>query len=137
MVASHNGGLVKVHGAVGGLRRAVAPVGHLGVPHLALALSQLSHVSLEAQAELRVLAPGRFQPPFLQVDPLHVHHLLRCLRHIGGRFRPPCEEENAENGCYETTLICIPGFRCCSELSLVALQLQVTEIFHNLYRAST
>lgn len=81
-------GLVQVHRAVVGLLVAGA-VGRLGVPHLALALAQLGHVPLEAQAELRVLAPGCFQPPLLQVDPLHVHHLLRRPRRGGGRFLPP------------------------------------------------
>lgn len=41
-------GLVKVHRAVAALRLVAAAVGHLGVPHLALALSQLGDISLEA-----------------------------------------------------------------------------------------
>ncbi|TNN67867.1 hypothetical protein EYF80_021836 [Liparis tanakae] len=53
-----------------------AVLGHLGTPQLALALPQLGHVALEAQAELGDLSPGRAGRPLLQVDPLHVHHLL-------------------------------------------------------------
>lgn len=69
-------GLVQVHRAVLALRLVAPAVGHLGAPHLALALSQLGDVALEAEAELLLLRPGGFQPPFLQVDSLHVHHLL-------------------------------------------------------------
>lgn len=73
---SDNRGLVQVRRAVFDLRRVESALGHLGVSHLALALPQLGHVALEAQAELRVLPPRRFQPPLLQVYPLHVPHLL-------------------------------------------------------------
>lgn len=45
-------GLIKVCSAVLALGWVTATVGHLGVPHLTLALPQLSNVTLEAQAEL-------------------------------------------------------------------------------------
>lgn len=60
-----NGGLVEVRRAVLALGRVAAVVGHLGVPHLALALSQLGDVAVEAQAELRVLSPGCLRCPLL------------------------------------------------------------------------
>lgn len=60
-----NRGLVKVRLAVLALWWVAAVMGRLGVPHLALALPQLSDVALEAQAELRVLSLGGFEGSLL------------------------------------------------------------------------
>lgn len=74
-----NCGLIKVCSAVLALRWVTATVGQLGIPHLTLALPQLSNVTLEAQAELRVLSLGCFKCPLLQMYPLNIHHLLNRL----------------------------------------------------------
>lgn len=58
-------GLVKVRLRVLALWRVAAGVGHLGIPHLALALPQLGDVALEAQAELGVLSLGRLERSLL------------------------------------------------------------------------
>ena len=81
----NNCGLVKFCLAVVALRWIAAVLRQLARPHLALALPQLGHVALEAQAEFRLLSPpgGRLQRPLLQMHPLHVHHLLNRQRATG------------------------------------------------------
>lgn len=60
-----NCGLVKFCLAVVALGWIAAALGHLGRPHLALALPQLGDIALEAQAEFGVLSTGRLRRPLL------------------------------------------------------------------------
>lgn len=53
-----DGGLVKICVAVLALRWVAAVLGHLGVSHFALALSQLGDIALKTQTQLRVLTLG-------------------------------------------------------------------------------